>query len=91
MKKLLLSSVGVLSLTAGANTIYSYEDNSRGGQLFLTNIQQDTRGASKFTQKSVTYYPDTKLHAGGQVPATYEARPQPARQVAAQTKMHTII
>lgn len=76
MKKSLLSFFGVLplsalSLTATANTIYGYEDNSRGGQLFLTNIQQDTSGASKFTQKSVTYYPDTKLHTSGQVPATY--------------------
>lgn len=54
-----------------AQLVYSYEDNSRGGQLFLTNIQQNTGGTSKFTQKSVTYYPDTKLHTNGQIPSTY--------------------
>lgn len=52
-----------------ANTVYQYRDES--GQMFLTNIQQNTGGTSKFTQVSVTYYPDTKLHSNGQVPATY--------------------
>ncbi|MDO5651910.1 MAG: lytic transglycosylase domain-containing protein [Moraxella sp.] len=49
--------------------IYQYEDGN--GKLFLTNIQQNTGGAAKFTQKSVTYYPDTKLHSNGDIPSTY--------------------
>lgn len=52
-----------------ANTIYQYKDGE--GQVFLTNIQQNTGGNSKFTQISVTYYPDTKLHANGAIPDTY--------------------
>lgn len=71
MKKILSLLFCASTSVSFAGTIYSYQDNSRGGQLFLTNIQQDTSGTSKFTQKSVTYYPDTKLHTSGEIPATY--------------------
>lgn len=71
MKKICLLLIGTSSLMANANIIYEYRDNSRGGQLFLTNIQQDTSGSGKFTQKSITYYPDTKLHGNGDIPETY--------------------
>lgn len=75
IKKSLLSSVcsitALLTVTAHADTpIYQYKDD--GGQVFLTNIQQNTGGTSKFTQVSVTYYPDTKLHGNGQIPSTYD-------------------
>ncbi|STZ08544.1 Soluble lytic murein transglycosylase precursor [Moraxella caprae] len=55
---------------ATANTIYVYEDGDNG-QKFLTNVQQNTSGTKKFTQISVTYYPDTKLHSNGNIPSTY--------------------
>lgn len=54
---------------AQASSIYEYRDSS--GRAFLTNIEQNTGGSSKFTQVSVTYYPDTKLHGAGQMPDTY--------------------
>lgn len=55
---------------ATANTIYVYEDDDNG-QKFLTNVQQNANGTKKFTQISVTYYPDTKLHSNGNIPSTY--------------------
>lgn len=58
----------MLLCTAKANTIYQYQDSSRGGQLFLTNVQQSGKG---FVQRGVTYYPDTKLHGTHDVPQTY--------------------
>lgn len=73
-----LSTLGLLSLGSAvtllnshANTIYQYKDGD--GQMFITNIQQDTSGTSKFTQVGVTHYPDTKLHGNGNtnIPATY--------------------
>lgn len=75
MKKQLLTFYGAVALLALSNNsyankaIYGYKDSS--GQLFLTNIQQNTSGSSKFTEIGVTYYPDTKLHSSGDVPATY--------------------
>lgn len=54
---------------AKAGTVYEYR--TKEGQAFLTNIQQNTSGSNKFTQVGVTYYPDTKIHADGQIPATY--------------------
>lgn len=61
-----------------ANTVYGYKDAK--GQMFLTNIQQDT-STNKLTQVSVIYYPDTKLHGDGQMPATYNPNTasQPSR------------
>lgn len=59
----------LLTSHAHANSIYQYADQN--GQVLLTNIQQNTGGNSKFTQISVTYYPDTKLHASGAMPDTY--------------------
>lgn len=55
--------------TAYAGNIYVYQDKD-SGQKFLTNIEQNSSGAKKFTQVSVTYYPDTKLHSGD-IPTTY--------------------
>ncbi len=63
----LLSAV---AMHATANTIYVYEDGDNG-QKFLTNVQQNSSGTKKFTQISVTYYPDTKLHSNGDMPSTY--------------------
>lgn len=57
---------------AQAGNIYVYQDKS-SGQKFLTNIEQNTSGTKKFTQISVTYYPDTKLHSGD-IPATYNPK-----------------
>lgn len=54
---------------AYANNVYQYADQN--GQVLLTNIQQNTGGNSKFTQISVTYFPDTKLHSNGAIPDTY--------------------
>lgn len=68
---LLLGSLAMASLTpALAENIYAYKKGDNN-QLFLTNIKQDTSGAEKFTEISVTYYPDTKLHKGGAIPDTY--------------------
>lgn len=70
MKKLLpLALLSACVSTAHAGNIYVYEDG-HNGQKFLTNVQQNTSGAKKFTQISVTYYPDTKLHSGD-IPSTY--------------------
>lgn len=71
MKKSLFSSLllSMLATTANAGAIYVYEDGNNG-QKFLTNVQQNSSGTGKFTQISVTYYPDTKLHSGD-VPSTY--------------------
>lgn len=63
---LILATLGTY---AHAGNIYVYQDKS-SGQKFLTNIEQNSSGAKKFTQISVTYYPDTKLHSGD-IPATY--------------------
>lgn len=59
--------------------IYQYKDGE--GRLFLTNIQKNSSGAQKFTQVSITYYPDTKLHSNGQIPSTYNptTASQPSR------------
>ena len=65
----IFATVSCLGLQANASNIYVYE-NKTSGQKFITNIEQNSSGAQKFTQISVTYYPDTKLHSGD-VPATY--------------------
>ncbi|OPH35029.1 lytic transglycosylase domain-containing protein [Moraxella lacunata] len=62
--------VSAVATHATANTIYVYEDGDNG-QKFLTNVQQNASGTKKFTQISVTYYPDTKLHSNGNIPSTY--------------------
>ncbi len=76
-----LMYLGAVAVPAVASDIpiYQYEDSQ--GRLFLTNIQQNGSGTEKFTQKSVTYYPDTKLHSNGQIPATYNpsTASQPSR------------
>lgn len=58
-----------LSIQAHAQAIYQYK--TANGQMFLTNIEQNQSGKDKFTQLSVTIYPDTKLHTKGEIPATY--------------------
>lgn len=71
MKRLTYLLLGLCaSGVANSANIYVYQDSSNG-QKFLTNVQQNTGGADKFTQVSVTYYPDTKLHSNSSVPATY--------------------
>lgn len=67
---LLITLICAVATHATANTIYVYEDGNNG-QKFLTNIQQNANGAKKFTQVSVSYYPDTKLHSNGNIPSTY--------------------
>ncbi|OOR92511.1 lytic transglycosylase domain-containing protein [Moraxella bovis] len=67
---LLVALFSAVVTHATANTIYVYEDGDNG-QKFLTNVQQNASGAKKFTQISVTYYPDTKLHSNGNIPSTY--------------------
>lgn len=62
-------TLATFAMSASAGNIYVYEDKSNG-QKFLTNIEQNSSGTKKFTQISITYYPDTKLHSGD-VPATY--------------------
>lgn len=69
--KILMATLAFLTNSALASTIPIYHYEDKDGRMFLTNIQQTGSGAEKFTQKSVTYYPDTKLHANGQIPATY--------------------
>ncbi|WP_066805795.1 lytic transglycosylase domain-containing protein [Moraxella oblonga] len=70
MKKTPYLLVAMLfSQVAFAGNVYVYKDNN--GQNFLTNVQQNTSGTNKFTQVSVTYYPDTKLHSAGDIPVTY--------------------
>lgn len=70
MTKLTLFALPLLiSSTTMAANIYVYQDKDNG-QKFLTNIQQNKSGEKKFTQISVTYYPDTKLHSGD-IPSTY--------------------
>ncbi len=56
--------------TAFGENIYVYKQGD-SGQAFLTNIKQNGSGKEKFTEISVTYYPDTKLHKAGDIPATY--------------------
>ena len=56
--------------TAFGENIYVYKQGD-SGQAFLTNIKQNSSGKEKFTEISVTYYPDTKLHKAGDIPATY--------------------
>lgn len=68
-KKIFVSWCVLCATAAHAQTIYGYKDGA--GQLFLTNIQQNTSGSAKFTEVSVTYYPDTKLHQNGPLPSTY--------------------
>lgn len=68
-KKILMSWLLLWTTQAQAQAIYGYKDGA--GQLFLTNIQQNTSGNAKFTEIGVTYYPDTKLHQNGQLPSTY--------------------
>lgn len=67
----LIGTILLTSHTANANNkaIYIYKDSSGSG--FLTNIQQNTSGAGKFTEVAITYYPDTKLHKPNEIPATY--------------------
>ncbi|MBE9578494.1 MULTISPECIES: lytic transglycosylase domain-containing protein [Moraxella] len=65
-----IALVSAVATHATANTIYVYEDGDNG-QKFLTNVQQNASGTKKFTQISVTYYPDTKLHSNGNIPSTY--------------------
>lgn len=65
----LMASMPLWLNFAKAGTVYEYR--TKEGQAFLTNIQQNTSGSNKFTQVGVTYYPDTKIHADGQIPATY--------------------
>lgn len=67
---LLVALFSAVVTHATANTIYVYEDGDNG-QKFLTNVQQNASGTKKFTQISVTYYPDTKLHSNGKIPSTY--------------------
>lgn len=70
MKKTFSTLLALLSCSvAFAGNVYVYQDES--GQKLLTNIQQNTSGAKKFTQISVTYYADTKLHSNGDIPNTY--------------------
>lgn len=59
----------LLGQVAFAGNVYVYKDSN--GQNFITNVQQNSSGTNKFTQVSVTYYPDTKLHSGGNIPVTY--------------------
>lgn len=66
---ILLSSTLALGQFATAENIYAYKKGD-SQQLFLTNIKQNQSGADKFTEISVTYYPDTKLHKGD-LPSTY--------------------
>ncbi|MDO4896654.1 MAG: lytic transglycosylase domain-containing protein [Moraxella sp.] len=66
---LLLATACGLSSTAFAEHIYAYKKGDNQ-QLFLTNIKQNQSGGEKFTEISVTYYPDTKLHKGD-IPSTY--------------------
>lgn len=65
---LLLTAYGLHSV-AFAENIYAYKTGDNQ-QLFLTNIKQNQSGGEKFTEISVTYYPDTKLHKGD-IPSTY--------------------
>ena len=65
---LILATCGLHSV-AFAENIYAYKKGD-SQQLFLTNIKQNQSGAEKFTEISVTYYPDTKLHKGD-IPSTY--------------------
>lgn len=65
---LLLTAYGLHSV-AFAENIYAYKTGDNQ-QLFLTNIKQNQSGSEKFTEISVTYYPDTKLHKGD-IPSTY--------------------
>lgn len=69
LAKLSLATLMLTGITAHAGTMYEYRTSD--GQAFLTNVRQNTSGADKFTQVGVTYYPDTKIHAQGQIPATY--------------------
>lgn len=69
LKTIFLSCSVLVMTNSYAQAIYGYKDGA--GQLFLTNIQQNTSGNAKFTEVSVTYYPDTKLHQNGQLPSTY--------------------
>ncbi|MDO4699254.1 MAG: lytic transglycosylase domain-containing protein [Moraxella sp.] len=69
---LTLTTLVATGLSAHAENIYTYRDKTTG-QGFLTNIEQNTGGTKKFTQISVTYYPDTKLHSGD-IPATYNPK-----------------
>lgn len=65
---LLMIGVGFIP-PAFAENIYAYKKGDNQ-QLFLTNIKQNQGGPDKFTEISVTYYPDTKLHKGD-IPSTY--------------------
>lgn len=66
---LCLAMIACLPSLAVAENIYAYKKGDNQ-QLFLTNIKQNQSGAEKFTEISVTYYPDTKLHKGD-IPSTY--------------------
>lgn len=81
MKKALTLTTLFLALmpTAHANKVYEYR--TKDGQAFLTNIKQNSGGEEKFTQVNVTYYPDTKIHSQGGIPATYNpiTASQPSR------------
>ncbi len=64
-----LVALSLGATVAHGENIYVYK-KGENGQAFLTNIKQNTNGKEKFTEISVTYYPDTKLHKGD-IPATY--------------------
>ncbi len=65
-----LSTLMVFTSTVFAENIYVYKKGDNQ-QLYLTNIKQNSSGKEKFTEISVTYYPDTKLHKDGAIPSTY--------------------